>query len=137
MTKKEQEILNTIIRELKDNPNSIVLNRQQKFLVIECILYQVHYFMCKKLREKYKGWICGTGLSRRIERTIPAISFQVVDMHLLALAFRTGVLKDDKLWQTLNEIHNVSDEEIEKVLSVIVEKCPRPSFHRSIEMDLE
>lgn len=135
MTKKEQEILISIISNLKENPHSVELNREQRFLVIEQILYQVHDFMCKKLHEKYKGWICGTGLSRRIERAVHAVSFKIDDIQTLALAFRMGILKDDVLWSTLKEIHNVSDDEIEKTLSMVVEKCPRPSFHRSIETD--
>ena len=135
MTKKEQEILISIIRNLNENANSVELNREQRFLLIERILYQVHHFMCEKLREKQKGWICGTGLSRRIERAVHAVSFQVNDVQTLALAFRMGVLKDDALWSTLKERHNVSNDEIEKTLSIVVENCPRPSFHRSIEID--
>ena len=136
MTKKEQEILISIIRNLKENPHSVELNREQRFLLIECILYQVHHFICEKLREKHKGWVCGTGLSRRIERAASVISHRISnDIHILAIAFKMGILKDDDLWPILKEIHNVSDEEIEQALSIVVEKCPRPSFHRSIEMD--
>lgn len=138
MTKKDQEILNSIIRNLKENPHNVELNRKQRLLVIERILYQVHHFICEKLREKYKGWVCGTGLSRRIEMAASVISHRISnDIHILAIAFKTGILKDDDLWPMLKEIHNISDEEIEQVLSIVVEKCPRPFFHRSIELDLE
>ena len=135
--KSDQEILNTIIRDLEENPKSIKLERQQKFLLIERIVYQVHLYMCEKIREKNnnKGWICGTGLFSRIQRVVPALSIMISDEQTVILGFEMHILNDNELYSKLKQIYNLSNEEIENALRIVIEKCPRPSFHRSIELE--
>lgn len=123
---KQKEL---IIAEIKSFTDDICLSSENKLFLTVKLVELCHEALCRERQKKGHGWICATGLERRIDRAAHRLYRLLSDPDVIVLSFETGLLKDDNLYTGLKQKYDLGEDVKSKAYKLLLQNTPRPFFH--------